>query len=88
MNANLLVINKVDLAPLVGADLAVMQHDAESLRSGPLVFTDCRRGEGVAAVAAWLTGEIEALKASRAADVPDRLMAHAAAHSQTVPHWH
>jgi urease accessory protein len=67
MNADLLVINKVDLAPLVGADLSVMQRDAEALRSGPLVFTDCRRGEGVLEVADWLMAEIDRLRQTNGA---------------------
>jgi len=59
MNADMLVINKVDLAPHVGADLAVMERDARALRAGPLVFTNCRTGEGLAEVASWLESEIE-----------------------------
>ena len=58
MNADLLVINKTDLAPHVGADLAVMERDAKALRNGPLVFTSCRTGEGVAEVADWLEAQI------------------------------
>lgn len=61
LNADLLVINKTDLAPHVGADLAVMERDSRALRSGPLVFTDCRHNEGVRAVADWLLAEMEAL---------------------------
>jgi urease accessory protein len=64
MNADLLVINKTDLAPHVGADLRVMERDSNALRSGPLVFTDCRRNEGVEAVARWLLAEMDALAAS------------------------
>lgn len=64
MNADLLVINKTDLAPHVGADLGVMERDSNALRSGPLVFTDCRRNEGVEAVARWLLAEMDALAAS------------------------
>jgi len=60
MNADLLVINKTDLAPYVGADLAVMRADSERLRAGPLVFTDCRHGDGMDAVLAWLLAELEA----------------------------
>lgn len=48
---DLLVINKIDLAPHVGADLEVMRRDAEAVRGGkPFLFTNCRTGEGVEAV--------------------------------------
>jgi urease accessory protein len=60
MNADLLVINKTDLAPYVGADLEVMRADSERLRSGPLVFTDCRHGDGLESVLMWLLAELEA----------------------------
>ena len=63
MNADMLVINKTDLAPHVGADLGVMERDSNALRSGPLVFTDCRRNEGVQAVADWLLNEMDTLAA-------------------------
>ncbi|MCY1668016.1 urease accessory protein UreG [Rhizobium sp. SL86] len=46
--SDLLVINKKDLAPYVGADLDVMDRDASKQRGGmPFVFTDLKRGEGV-----------------------------------------
>jgi urease accessory protein len=64
INADLLVINKTDLAPHVGADLAVMEHDSNRLRSGPLVFTNCRAGEGVQEVADWLIEEMDSLVAT------------------------
>jgi urease accessory protein len=64
INADLLVINKTDLAPHVGADLAVMERDSNRLRSGPLVFTNCRAGEGVQRVADWLLDEMDSLVAS------------------------
>jgi urease accessory protein len=53
--ADLLVINKTDLAPQVGADLGVMRRDSELVREGrPFVFTNCRTGEGVEAIATFL----------------------------------
>jgi urease accessory protein len=53
--ADLLVINKVDLAPHVGADLEVMRRDSELVREGrPFVFTNCRSGEGVDSVVSFL----------------------------------
>jgi urease accessory protein len=46
--SDLLVINKIDLAPHVGASLAVMEHDAKRMRGErPFVFTNVRAGEGV-----------------------------------------
>jgi urease accessory protein len=45
---DLLVINKIDLAPLVGADLSIMERDAKAVRdSKPYVFVNCRTGQGV-----------------------------------------
>ena len=49
--SDLLVINKTDLAPYVGADLSVMDRDAQTMRSAkPFVFTNLRLGEGLPAV--------------------------------------
>ncbi len=46
--SDLLVINKIDLAPLVGANLAVMETDALRMRvKRPFVFTNLKSGEGV-----------------------------------------
>jgi urease accessory protein len=51
IRSDLLVINKVDLAPYVGADLGVMARDSEIQRQGrPFLFTNCRTGEGVDAI--------------------------------------
>jgi urease accessory protein len=53
--ADLLVINKVDLAPHVGADLEVMRRDSHVVREGrPFVVTNCRTGVGVEAVVSFL----------------------------------
>ncbi|WP_327010477.1 urease accessory protein UreG [Dactylosporangium sp. NBC_01737] len=57
--SDLLVINKVDLAPYVDADLAVMDRDAAMQRDGkPVVFTNCRTGEGVDEVLAVIRREV------------------------------
>lgn len=59
--SDLLVINKTDLAPYVGADLGVMDRDAKRMRGdGPTVFAQCKSGEGVERIAdlivtAWKT---------------------------------
>ena len=53
--SDLLVINKIDLAPLVGADLSVMRADTERMRGArPFVFTNLRAGEGVDVVASFI----------------------------------
>ena len=50
--SDLLVINKTDLAALVGADLGVMEHDAKKMRGeGPFLFTQVTNGIGVDEVA-------------------------------------
>ena len=48
LRSDLLVINKTDLAPLVGADLGVMERDARKMRgAGPFLFTQVTNGFGV-----------------------------------------
>jgi urease accessory protein len=46
-SCDLLVINKVDIAPYVGADLTIMERDARTVRgSKPYVFVNCKNGQG------------------------------------------
>src|SRR5258708_4210513 len=53
--SDLLVINKIDLAPYVGASLAVMERDARRMRgTRPFVFSNLRAGEGVAEIARFI----------------------------------
>ena len=57
--SDLLVINKIDLAPYVGADLAVMERDARRMRGErPFVFTNLRDGDGAQTVADWIRREL------------------------------
>ncbi len=57
--SDLLVINKIDLAPYVGASLEVMERDARRMRGArPFVFTDLVRGLGVPEVVAWIKAEV------------------------------
>ena len=53
--SDLLVINKIDLAPLVGADLEVMDRDATRMRGPrPFVFSNLRTSQGLDAVEAFI----------------------------------
>ena len=53
--SDLLVINKMDLAPHVGADLGVMDRDARRMRGErPFFFTNLKTGEGMDPVVAWV----------------------------------
>jgi urease accessory protein len=53
--SDLLVINKIDLAPYVGASLEVMERDAKRMRGArPFVFTDLKAGRGIDAIARFI----------------------------------
>ncbi len=53
--SDLLVINKIDLAPMVGADLSVMEADTKRQRGlRPFVFTNMRTGVGLDVIAAFV----------------------------------
>ena len=58
--SDLLVINKVDLAPHVGADLEVMRRDSLKMRGDrPFKMISLRTGEGVEEMLAWVRGQLE-----------------------------
>ena len=53
--SDLLVINKTDLAPFVGADLSVMERDARRMRNGqPFIFTNLMKKENLDGVISWI----------------------------------
>ncbi|MDO4300140.1 MAG: urease accessory protein UreG [Clostridia bacterium] len=53
--SDLLVINKIDLAPYVGADLSIMERDSKKMRGDrPFVFTDIRNDKGVDFIVKWI----------------------------------
>jgi len=57
--SDLLVINKIDLAPYVGADLGVMDRDSRKMRGDrPFVFTNLKTQEGVYGVVSWIRREL------------------------------
>jgi len=57
--SDLLIINKIDLAPMVGASLEVMDRDARRMRGErPFVFTNLRDGVGVDAVVEWIRKDL------------------------------
>jgi urease accessory protein len=59
MRSDLLVINKIDLAPYVGADLGVMERDAKRMRGEkPFVFTNLREGDGADAIVSWIRRDL------------------------------
>jgi len=58
--SELLVVNKTDLAPLVGADLSVMERDANHLRGdAPTLFASVLHGDGMEAVVGWVRQAVE-----------------------------
>ncbi len=54
-NSDLLIINKIDIAPYVGADLGVMEQDSTKMRGAkPFIFTDIRSDKQVDEVVRWI----------------------------------
>lgn len=57
--SDLLVINKIDLAPLVGADLEVMRRDSLKMRGEkPFLLTNIKNGEGIDDVLQWIRNDV------------------------------
>ena len=55
----LLIINKIDIAQYVDADLGVMERDAKKQRGAkPVLFTDMKRGKGLDEVVAWIENDV------------------------------
>ena len=81
--SDLLVINKTDLAPHVGASLEVMERDARRMRgTRPFVFTDLKSGDGAQVVVSWLRELLAAPPDSR------RSLIDAHAPYEGRPHTH
>lgn len=59
LKCDLLVVNKTDLAPHVGVDLARMATEAAAARTGrPMVLTNCRKGEGIEEVVERIVADV------------------------------
>jgi urease accessory protein len=64
--SDLLVINKIDLAPYVGASLAVMERDARLQRGNrPFIFSNLKDGTGLNEIVAWLEPHLTTLPEQR-----------------------
>ncbi len=63
IRSDLLIINKIDLAPFVGASLKVMREDTERMREDnkPFVFTDLMSEQGLEEVALWVKNQFSSL---------------------------
>ena len=58
MRSDLLVINKIDLAPMVGANLEIMEADARRMRGArPFIFSNLKSGQGVDEIAGFILQE-------------------------------
>lgn len=81
--SDLLVINKIDLAPHVGASLEIMERDARRMRgSRPFVFTNLKNGTGLPGVVSWVQQHLA---------IPERrdlIDAHAPYHGHAHSHSH
>lgn len=59
VRSDLLVINKTDLAPYVGVDVALMIREANEVRNGrPVMLTNCKTGDGVEAIVDRLVNDV------------------------------
>jgi urease accessory protein len=58
-SSDLLVINKIDIAPYVGADLGVMERDSKAIRGNkPYVFVNCKNGQGIEKVTEHIVRDV------------------------------
>ena len=95
MRSDLLVINKIDLAPYVGASLEVMDRDSRKMRGDrPFVFTNLREDIGLEAVIDWLEEKLNQPAGLRRGLIDAHLRyagrphSHEHSHSHDHPHDH
>ncbi|GCE30969.1 urease accessory protein UreG [Dictyobacter alpinus] len=91
MRSDLLIINKIDLAPYVGASLEVMDHDARIKRGErPFVFTNLKEGVGLETVITWLEQHlmVPAQQRRNIIDAHAPYMGHPHSHDHDHDHSH
>jgi len=91
MRSDLLVINKIDLAPYVGASLEVMERDSRKMRGErPFIFTNLREDVGLDAVIEWLGDKLKQPTAARRALIDAHLpySGHPHSHEHGSSHDH
>jgi len=95
MRSDLLVINKIDLAPYVGASLEVMDRDSRKMRGDrPFVFTNLREDVGLNVVIEWLEEKLKQPAALRRGLIDahspyaGRPHSHEQSHAHEHPHEH
>lgn len=89
--SDLLLINKIDLAPYVGASLEVMERDSRKMRGErPFVFTNLRQDVGLEQVMGWLEERLNAAPSSRRSltDAHAPYVGHQHSHSHDHDHGH
>ena len=89
MRSDLLVINKIDLAPYVGASLDVMDRDARKMRGDrPFLFTNLRAGVGVPELLAWVQQKMSMPEEARHKVVTVKDLEGRPAHTHSHSHAH
>jgi urease accessory protein len=89
MRSDLLVINKIDLAPYVGASLDVMDRDARKMRGDrPFLFTNLRAGVGVPELLAWVQQKLSMPEEARHKVVTVKDLEGRPAHTHSHSHAH
>ncbi len=85
--SDLLIINKIDLAPYVGASLAVMERDARMQRgTRPFIFTNLKDGNGLDDVLTWVEQQIQIPAAQRRSLLDTHSVSAGYSHEYHHPH--
>ncbi len=91
MRSDLLVINKIDLAPYVGASLEVMDRDAQHMRKSlPFIFTNLKDGTGLQEIIMWLERYLQSPQEQRRSviDAHAPYVGQPHSHNHDHPHTH